>query len=525
MPGVGIGGLVSNLMNPGLDDTIAKQITPNPSPLAQQGQGQPSGQGAGATADQTGNPFAKAQVTQQDPVVASLAENLVRAQRQSMFAADLNRNIAGVAAGFGTAQQQASKQAALNGMPGAADEMGMWKDIQGIQQTQTDQNEHARFMGSMAVFAKSLSTALGRPVSVEEATMIANSPDMMKASAGATQANETFTPTTKDADQATRSWADANPNATPQQIAAYRAGIIAMGSGSNMEDQAYRAYAQAEIAAGRTPDDILTWKNKHATAADISKTQGTDAQKFKDLGTQDFETAHQKVVLGQTQVDKLLSNMDATMAALKYPSLLTTSGLAAGLPDWNVGGYGLPDEATKQAAVAAQTLVANLTGESLSTIKNLRNGREFATLGQAATGALNANLGREGVQKALEAIKKKFDTADANAYAVAGKQIPNQYNGLADERYLNKTWEGIDNPYYTGATYEPPDSKTKSGDGSQAAPPAGGGGSGGGGSGGGLTSLEGPALDRVKAAIAKNPGNKAKILDTVRKNGFDPGNL
>ena len=460
MPGVGIGGLVSNLINPGLDDTIAKQVTPDPSPLAQQGQGDASNQGGGSQAGSAGSPYARAQVTQQDPVVASLAENLVKAQRQSQLSADLNRNIAGVAAGFGTAQQQQSKQAALAGMPAGADEMGMWKNIQDIQQTQTDQNEHARFMANMRVLAKVLGLP-DTPDGVAQATEIAQNKGMLEQQGQTAAANKTdHAGTSRTPTQRRKRFKQANPNATPEQVAAYRSGIIAMGSGVSMEDQAYRAYAQNEIANGRTPDDVVTWKNKHATAADISKKGGLDAQAFKDQGAQDFDTAHWKIQQSQSQVEKLLGNMDATMAALKYPSLLTTSGLAAGLPDWSVGGYGLPDEATKQAAVAAQTLIAGLTGESLSTIKNLRNGREFNTLGTAATGALNANLGKAGVQKALEAMRDKFATADANVYAVAGKQIPNQYTGKADDRYLSKTYEGVDNPYYTGATYEPPDSKS-----------------------------------------------------------------
>lgn len=38
MAGVGVGGLFSGLINPGLDERIAQHLTPNPNPLAQQGQ-------------------------------------------------------------------------------------------------------------------------------------------------------------------------------------------------------------------------------------------------------------------------------------------------------------------------------------------------------------------------------------------------------------------------------------------------------------------------------------------------------
>jgi hypothetical protein len=155
------------------------------------------------------------------------------------------------------------------------------------------------------------------------------------------------------------------------------------------------------------------------------------------------------------------------MKALQLPGLLTTSGAAATA---SALGIGVPDD-IKQAAVTAQQLIASLTGESLTTIKNLRNRREFDTLGTAATAGLNANNGEDGVRKALEAMKTKAASAHANIYATAGKVIPNQYSGLADERYTSKTLDGKDNPYYTGATYEPKDSGSGSGSGSGALKP------------------------------------------------------
>ena len=180
MPGVGVGGLWSSLMAPGLDKTIADQITPNPNPLAQQG-------GAPSPAQQGPN-LASAAVTQPDPVSAnigslltkpSLAENLAKEQRQADLSADLNRNIAGVAAGFGTAQQQQSKQAALAGMPGSSDQVAMWQKIQEAQQTQTDQNEHARFMGNMRVLARVLGYP-DTPDGIAAATEVANNKGLLE---------------------------------------------------------------------------------------------------------------------------------------------------------------------------------------------------------------------------------------------------------------------------------------------------------------------------------------------------------
>ena len=172
MPGVGVGGLFSSLLNPGLDERLAQHITPNPNPLAQQG-GQPNPKAV----DSLGNPvpaqqpnvgnLAPAAVTQPDPVNASYAADLLKAHRMDELSADFNRNIEGVAAGFGTAQQQASKQNALRG-GGVGDSLGALANIQAMQDQTIKDNEHARFMGNAAIFARTL----GLPV--DQATEIMN---------------------------------------------------------------------------------------------------------------------------------------------------------------------------------------------------------------------------------------------------------------------------------------------------------------------------------------------------------------
>jgi hypothetical protein len=178
--------------------------------------------------------------------------------------------------------------------------------------------------------------------------------------------------------------------------------------------------------------------------------QAKDVEEFKNNGIQDFSSANQKLIDSEAGVDQLLKNMPATMKALSDPDILTTSKFAP----WNPFG---PSEATRQQAIAIQKLEAGLTGEALSSVKNVRNLREFNTLGEALTAGLNVNNGPEGVQRALEAIKQKMAVAHAQVYATAGKEIPYQYAGLADSAYTSKTLDnGQPNPYYTGATYAPP---------------------------------------------------------------------
>ena len=121
---VGAGGLISDLLFPGLDDKMARHITPNPSPLAQQGGPAQPGQ-----VDSLGNPsppqpppganLPPSASTQPDPVVAantaklldtSYAGDALKYIRRDEMGQGINLGLDRIAAGFGTAQQQASKQ-------------------------------------------------------------------------------------------------------------------------------------------------------------------------------------------------------------------------------------------------------------------------------------------------------------------------------------------------------------------------------------------------------------------------------
>ena len=324
--GTGAGGMIASLFNPGLATSVAQHITPNPNPLAQQGQP------GGGTVDSLGNPtqpnLAQPAVTQPDPANASnvakltdpsYAVDMMRYQRMNQLSDSLNHSFQGIAAGFGTAQQQASKQAALRGGDGTVG--GGLGDLAGIQkmQDQTIQdNEHARFLGNAQVFADSLSRALGRPVSLSEAQMIQNSPDMMKAVTGAVGSNIETTGTQKDADAATAAWAAANPKATPQQINDYKANLIAGGmGGSDLGQRQYLAERSAALAAGQTNfPDYLTWQGQHKAQADAMATQAKQSQEFKDTATQDYTALNSKYSSLQPYIDTLVKDPTSAQAAL-----------------------------------------------------------------------------------------------------------------------------------------------------------------------------------------------------------------
>jgi hypothetical protein len=500
MPGVGVGGLFANLFNPGLDDRLAQHITPNPNPLAQQG-----GPAAPGSVDALGNPspskpppgsnLAPPAVTQPDPAnaanVAALtqpsnayAADALRAHRMDALSADLNQNLQGVAAGFGTAQQQASKQAALRaGGGGVGDSLAALKDIQGLQDTTITDNEHARFMANAHIFAQTLSQSLGRPVSDQEATTIMNSPDLMKSFGTAAGANATTTSTEKDAEAATREWAAAHPKATPQEIADYKANLIAGGMGGSDLEQ--RQYLQ-EKSSGITTDDFATWKAKKAAQATTLTTQAKASQDFKDTATQDYTANNTKLTNIQSYIDTLNKDPGAAQEALKM--FTPTTG------KWGAINPLLPTNVAA-AAVALQKLQAELRAESLSGVKNVRNAREFNTLGQAATGGLDASASLDDFTKAVADLKNKFlDTQATNELAVGHKLTGNLVGHGSSDLLSPTRSDGTPNPYYNGGSEDG-------------------------------QVLQGDDLAQVQKALAQHPEKREQILDQVRKNGYTPRGL
>ena len=401
--GVGPGGLIASLLNPGLALRVAQHLTPNPNPLFQQGQGAQPG-----AVDSTGSPvpqpppggnLAPAAVAAPDPVnqanIAKLTQpdpsfmaDQMRYQRVNALSNDLNRNLQGIAAGFGTAQQQASKRQALGdgGGGGVGDSLGELAKMQAIQDKTISDNEHARFMGNASVFAQMLSQQLGRPVSVPEAQIYMNDPDFSKQIAQAVGSNATQTEVGKNADAAVRGWAAAHPKATPADIANFRAqylansaplnanaivpedekkwnaaraaeaeslktqhpdwtptqiqqavdaqippSILAQGAGSTPEETAYFQYAATERAAGRVPADFMAWKGQVAakTAADVD--QAKSAADFKSTALEDYSPLKSKYDRLQPYVDTLVKDSDAAQEALQYVLRPTTGPWAAPL--------------------------------------------------------------------------------------------------------------------------------------------------------------------------------------------------
>ena len=195
--------------------------------------------------------------------------------------------------------------------------------------------------------------------------------------------------------------------------------------------------------AGITTDDYSDLESQACRAATAGHTQAKDVQEFKDSGKQDFSTADQKLTKSESTVDALLKDIDSTRKALSDPDFMTTGKFAANAP-WLTA-----DPKVKAAAANINTLKNELSASALTNVKNVRNIREFNSIAGALTSALDPN--NPDLEGALRDIKKKFETAHAQALAAAGKPIPYAYKDVVDPTYLDKS-----NPYYTGSALEDP---------------------------------------------------------------------
>jgi hypothetical protein len=463
MPGVGIGGLLSDVIGGGDQNAqLARLISGqglNPAPNPNPAPGSPSGAPGGASAAPGGGQSpATAPAPGQappatyapDPQNSAVVEALLKVHQQDLAASGLNRSLAGMAAAFGTAQQQKSKMENLDAMSGPQDDtLGALKSIMGIQGEAFKQDQAKKFAAGAAGYAKMLG------ISPEDAQGLAGNPELMGDLLKTHFASQLPTEHARDVESYGKEYAasmgyDPDPSKWSslqrQDVESAKANMYAGAMGGNDLEQ--RQYMQ-EKQGGLTTDDYATWKAKHAAAATTMQTQAKDVQDFKDTAIQDYTGVHTKLTQNEALVDQLLKDPKIALAVLKSPDFLTTGKIAGNIPGW-VPLVGRDDD-IKKAALALNQLRAGLTGESLSNVKNVRNIREFNTLGQAATGGLDAVNTEAGLQQALQNIKTKFLDAHATAEMAAGHKLTGELVGHGNRDLLDKN-----NPYYNGATEEAP---------------------------------------------------------------------
>jgi hypothetical protein len=437
---VGFGGLVTEALSGGdLNQQLANALAgpnPTPNPNAPPGAAPPTAPAPGQTPAQSYAP---------DPQNANTIALLLKVHQQDAISNDLNRNIAGIAAGFGTAQQQHDKQEALNHMGPGDDRLAALQNIEQITGEQTKQNEHARFMAGADLLGQQI---LGLKPG-QGATMAAGGlmpqllqshfqglqptdaikdynaarqalreqglsedeinqripPDMLVSAIGGQ------TPVEKDLRNDIRMWKAAHPDGTTEQMYAEHPGW------TTLTGYAAEKAEETKTAAVAATDKL----NSKANLSDVEKT----SKPITD------------------NLDDLINNFDHTVTAIKYPEV------ASGAIGRGFGAAGLTDQKTLDMRVALNTLQQQLKSDSMHNMKNIRTQREFDAIGGAASGIFDPNNSPEKIKQGLLDLKTRFGLAHANAIASAGGEVPAEYADQVNRDYLTKG-----SPLYNGATVE-----------------------------------------------------------------------
>ena len=424
----GVGDLISSLANPNANADLAQAITPNPNPLAQQGQQPP----AAATAGSPTMP--NAATTKQDPYVGNLALMLIQNQQRARAAEGINQGMDRMAASFGTAQQQASKMAALHGGGGggAANPIGDVGDVMKIQQEVTNQNEHARFQANAAVFAKTLGLPLDQTIE------IMNDPGAMKMALE----NATLTGAQKEAQGGASEYAkskgyDSDPNNwTPDQtkdVAGYKSNLLAGAlGGSDLNQRQYLA----EKAAGTTTDDFQTWQAKHKAQADILTGQAGDVKDARsalpgyNASLDDMSTRVDSIAARGDVMSKILSD------PVKKAAAATLLNAAPGSYSALIGSSGLEANEVKLIDDIRQMKLQNYSA-------NFKSGQrltqqEASRLGAKADQLSNLELDPASYMQNVGILQKNIKTAHANAYGAANSldNVPPELRPRLDQSFL-----------------------------------------------------------------------------------------
>jgi hypothetical protein len=447
--GVGTGGFFASLMNPDLAGRVAQHLTPNPNPLAQQGQGAQPG-----AVDSVGNPSGGAPPpganlppsasTAPDPVNASYIADLMKYQRVSAAADDLNRNIQGMAAGFGTAQQQASKRAALGSGGGVGGGLADLATMQGMQDKTITDNEHARFMANAATFAQTLSQSLGRPVSIQEAQEIQNNPDMMKQLSATVGANAQTTDVQKNIETAVRAWADAHKDASPQDIADYRTSITTQMLPSNLDPIEKNMRQDSMAWDNAHKDDPKAVKPDYLTNLTQYKAhQDVVGNAQKDLAQEknQFDTTDSKFAGLEENIAWLKAHPDAASSAVLDANWRTEGDVAKSYPKLT-GENSDVIEARKRI----NQMNSQFMGEAIHGLGRISYA-EASKLGGALTNLTQRGGSPGDVSTELDRLQEQAIRSRANVQAAAGKTLDSAHAPYADPQYFDQN-----DPFYSHAT-------------------------------------------------------------------------
>jgi len=246
MPGAGIGDFLANLRYGNPDQRIAQALDTQPLPGGAPGGAppNPAATGAGGAGQQ---PLPQAQVYQADPVTGGMASLLMQAHQRDRTANAIDRNTAGIVAGFSPAGE---RSAILGSVQPQDDTVGVADQIVGLQK-QKFQNEQA------GKFASGVSLMLQQKygMSKEQADGIAANPQVAGQFIEPTDVQKNIADWEKSARASGMSEADIAAQKAIMLGAAAMPGLDPVQKDMNHDLMAWRANKDN---AGKSPPSYLT---------------------------------------------------------------------------------------------------------------------------------------------------------------------------------------------------------------------------------------------------------------------------
>jgi hypothetical protein len=193
--------------------------------------------------------------------------------------------------------------------------------------------------------------------------------------------------------------------------------------GGAPEDQSYYLYAAQERAAGRQPDDPLTWKANHATQAKVKQDLSMD----RENATQALPDVNRQLNDVESKVDEILKdpNLDSLMGKWT-PNSGPLSLLTA-------------TEGQRQLAQKITNLMSTDYAQGFKIGGASRKTQfELGQLSNALNGSVGSfNLSPADYRNGLVDLKNKFRTSHANAYGETGdtSSLPSNLQGYLDPSY------------------------------------------------------------------------------------------
>ena len=419
--------------------------------------GPPAGQGGapGASGTPPGPQAApQPQATQTPPDLGQMFLQLTqRQQAEEMF----NRGLAGLTAAFSPMSQRASIAHEFDNMSG--DPGSTMGNIMRLQQWNIQQQQLANFQQAAPDIAKSLQA---QGVNITPQEVLAGGPEMIKTLTQYGMPTEAQ----RNADAAAKAYAAAHPEATPADIADYKANMLAQ-TVSNM-DPMTRAWTNAVRVWRSDPDNKdkplpPEMANPMAYAADQASTIATS--KASAAEKLDARTSLASVAPtwehAVSTIDWLTdpAHKDAVTTAIQHPEM--TGANVAGR---TIGGvyYG-------QDALTARGMLDTLANEQFRTgmtsVKNVRTQTEANKIGGSMASLDRPTNDQQAINDELARLKQVTYAGHANVLASAGQPVPAKYNGLVQPDYLDPK-----SPLYNGATQQAPPKAAAGGEGAALKP-------------------------------------------------------